>query len=222
MTSRCRTPRQSGTALAGATAVPACLHVRVAEVRSRVDASTPSLEPLAAAIRTRNPETFEHCRRVAHYATALAVTSGLTSTECEEVWTAALLHDIGKIAMPDSILRSGSILTAGERHVIETHVEAGWELLNATEQIRSVAELVRCHHERWDGTGYSRGLKGAEIPLGARIITMADAFDAMTSDRPYRPAMPVRLAIGEVLSQSERQFDPELARSFAAMIREWL
>ena len=126
-----------------------------------------------------------------------------------------LLHDIGKIGIPDSILRKRGPLTPGERSVLETHTLLGEQMLGGVPLLSGGGiRIVRSHHERWDGSGYPDRLAGLEIPLGARVFAIADALDAMTSDRPYRAALGWDEAVAEIASQSARQFDPEAVDAF--------
>jgi HD-GYP domain-containing protein (c-di-GMP phosphodiesterase class II) len=127
------------------------------------------------------------------------------------------LHDIGKIGIPDSILMKPGALTVAERSVMETHVEAGYNLLNRIAFLADAAEIVLGHHERFDGTGYPQGLSGVDIPLGARIFSIADTLDAMTSDRPYCRATTFAAAREEIIRQSGKQFDPEVVSAFLAI-----
>src|SRR5918996_1280766 len=119
-----------------------------------------------------------------------------------------LLHDIGKVAVPDSILHKPEPLTPQERLLIEQHPVTGWEIVRQVDFLGAASEVVRHHHERWDGDGYPDGLKGEDIPLTARVFAVADTFDALTTTRPYRPASPIAEACQELLKHSETQFDP--------------
>jgi HD-GYP domain-containing protein (c-di-GMP phosphodiesterase class II) len=129
----------------------------------------------------------------------------------------ALLHDIGKIGIPDAILMKPGALAEAERCVMETHAFRGFDLLNSIGFMQDAAEIVLTHHERFDGTGYPRRLKGDQIPLGARVFAAADTLDAMTSDRPYRPATTVERAREEIMRESGKQFDPKVVSAFLSV-----
>lgn len=131
-----------------------------------------------------------------------------------ELELAGLYHDIGKISIPDSILNKPGKLTEEEFEVIKTHTEVGYQILRAADEYSDLAEHALSHHERWDGTGYPRGLKAEQIPLFSRIISIADSYEAMTADRPYRKAMNQEIAIEEIIRCSGSQFDPKIANIF--------
>jgi HD-GYP domain-containing protein (c-di-GMP phosphodiesterase class II) len=142
------------------------------------------------------------------------------STEWRNIRWGALLHDVGKVAIPDHILRKPDLLTEQEWNTMRTHPRAGFDILNAVDFLAAAAEMVHSHHERYDGRGYPRGLAGEQIPLGARIFAIADAFDAMTSDRIYRPAIPAEEALADILRSSGMQFDPTVVRAFLMVYQE--
>jgi diguanylate cyclase (GGDEF)-like protein len=167
-----------------------------------------------AALR---PEPSERVGEVARLALAVAHAYGLPAEDCDVIGRAAELHDVGKLAVPDAILAKPGPLDAEELELVGQHTKAGERLLVAAPALRPVARLVRACHERWDGTGYPDGLAGEAIPLGARIIAVCEAYDAMTTDRPYRTAMPARAALVELRRCSGSQFDPEAVRVFAAV-----
>lgn len=139
---------------------------------------------------------------------------GLTESETEELKTIGLLHDIGKIAIEENILNKSEELTEDEWQEIKRHSEIGYRILNTVNDMLEISEYVLYHHERWDGKGYPKGLKGEEIPLQSRIITIIDAYDAMTSQRSYRSALPEENAIEELKINAGTQFDPNLVRIF--------
>jgi putative nucleotidyltransferase with HDIG domain len=175
------------------------------------------LQILVKAIEARDPYTSGHSQRVAHYATIIARSIGLKRKQVDRVFTAAILHDVGKIYEDFApILRKPSSLTPEERAVIESHSERGAQLVSTVSQLEDVVPVVRHHHERWDGRGYPAQISGQAIPLGSRIIMLADTIDAMTSDRPYRPALSREVVLAELDRMSGIQFDPDITRKFLA------
>jgi HD-GYP domain-containing protein (c-di-GMP phosphodiesterase class II) len=163
---------------------------------------------LAKAVDARDVYTGSHSERVADLAVRVAERMGLTQELVELTRLAASLHDLGKLAIPEEILRKPGPLTDPERLVLERHPQIGYRMLECL-GVTPVAEWVLHHHERWDGTGYPDGLHGDDIPLGARIIFVADAFDAMTNDRVYRSKLSIEAAVEELESCSGTQFDPD-------------
>jgi putative nucleotidyltransferase with HDIG domain len=181
-----------------------------------------TLRSLSAALDARDSETGGHSERVADLTLAIAAEMGFEkdTDEYRNLSWGALLHDVGKIAVPDSILRKPLALTDDEWQTMRSHPAAGYEILLKIDFLKTASEIVLSHHERYDGGGYPRGLTGEEIPLGARIFTIADAFDAMTSDRAYRSAMPAEEALAEVLRNSGTQFDPTAVRAFLSVYQQ--
>ncbi|MFG0312934.1 MAG: HD-GYP domain-containing protein [Phycisphaerales bacterium] len=179
------------------------------------EANRDLLKALVKAIETRDPYTSGHSRRVQALARRIVRHLGLPERQAEDIVQAALLHDIGKIeAIYTEILSKPSSLTPEERAVIESHVTKGVELLQSLSSFRrEVIEAVRHHHEREDGKGYPEGLRGSEIPLGAKIISICDAIDAMLSDRPYRRALPLDAVRKELLTYAGVQFDGRIAQA---------
>jgi putative nucleotidyltransferase with HDIG domain len=173
-----------------------------------------TLEALASAMDLRDNTTAGHSRRVMAYCVEIAKALGCNEEELRTIARGALLHDIGKIGIADAILAKPSSLTYEERATMETHVRIGYTLLSRVAFLASAAEIILAHHERFDGNGYPRQLAGREIPLGARIFAVADALDAMTSDRPYRAALPFAAAREEILRESGKQFDPRVVSTF--------
>lgn len=172
-------------------------------------------------IRFKDPLTSNHCSKAAQYAVCLGREIELSDEELEQLSEAALLHDIGKLKVPDNILSKPSGLTVEEYELIKNHPDWGAEMLEEEalqRRYEKLAELIRCHHERYDGLGYPSGLAGERIPLLAQIIAIADAFDAMTSDRPYRPALPLRQAREILLEERGKQFHPELVERFVQAV----
>ncbi len=176
-----------------------------------------TLAALGAALDLRDTETAGHSRRVTLYSLEMARAMGCSPDQLKQIARGAYLHDIGKIGVPDSILLKPGKLTAGEAAVMESHVRIGYELVSRIAFLAGAAEIVLTHQERFDGTGYPQGLMGEEIPLGARIFAVADTLDAMTSDRPYRKALPFSVAREEIIRESGRQFDPAVVEAFLAV-----
>ena len=175
-----------------------------------------TLQALGAALDLRDNETAGHSRRVTRYCLEMARRMGYKDADLKSLERGSYLHDIGKIGIPDSVLLKPGALDANERRVMESHVRIGYKLVNHISFLSESADVVLCHQERFDGTGYPRGLKGSEIPLGARIFSVADTLDAMTSDRPYRSAMPFAEARAEIVHGSGTQFDPIVVAAFLA------
>ena len=151
------------------------------------------------------------------YTIALAQAMGLESDELRIIARGAFLHDIGKIATPDSILLKPGKLSEEEMVIMKQHCERGYEIVRKIPFLREAAEIVHAHQERFDGTGYPRGLRGEEIPLGARMFAIADCLDAMTSDRPYRKGTTFAAAKAEIARCAGKQFDPKIVEVFLAM-----
>lgn len=182
------------------------------------DRVLPFFEVLAQAVEAQDPYQRGHGRRAAFFATLLADRLCLSAEQKRAVRIAAFLHDIGKIGVPADMLARRGDLSELERRTVERHCEIGARLLEPLGLGADVVSAVRSHHERWDGCGYPDGLAGEAIPLGARIVQLADAFDAMTSDRPWRSARTQAAAIGELRREAGRQFDPALAKELAALV----
>lgn len=184
--------------------------------RQLTDTYDGTLEGLVLALDARDRETRGHSLRVTAYAMAIARQIGLeeASPEWTDIQRGALLHDVGKIGVSDYILHKAGPLTPEEWDDMKRHPRVGYEMLKDIPFLSGAAAIVRAHHERFDGKGYPRGLAGDEIPLGARIFAAADAFDAMTSDRPYRKALPPEMARGEIIRHSGTQFDPQVVQAF--------
>ncbi|MBI3805153.1 MAG: response regulator [Nitrospirae bacterium] len=182
-----------------------------------------TLEALGSALDTRDIGTHAHSKRVTHYALLLGSALGMPGHDLEILERGVYLHDIGKIGIPDDILLRPGKLTKQEMEIMMTHAELGKRLLSRIDFLREPSEIVYSHQERYDGTGYPRGLKGEEIPLGARVFAIVDALDAMTSDRPYRKALPFEAARAEIIRAAGAQFDPEIVRIFTSIPKEqWL
>jgi cyclic di-GMP phosphodiesterase len=176
-----------------------------------------TLEALGDALDLKDAETEGHSKRVTAFTIAMARAMGLDQTAIRIIARGAFLHDIGKMAIPDAILRKPGALTADERAIMREHCYRGYQMLRKIPFLKDAAEIVYAHQEMFDGTGYPRGLKGDEIPLGARIFAVADTLDAITSDRPYRAAQSFAAAREEVARWSGKQFDPKVVETFLAM-----
>jgi len=175
-----------------------------------------TVRALAGAVEARDAYTAHHADRVTAYGLELASASGMDLVEEFELECAFLLHDIGKVAIPDGILFKAGTLDRREREVMERHPVIGEEIIREISFLEPARSLVRHHHERWDGGGYPDGLSGETIPLAARVFALADALDALTSDRPYRAAVGIAQA-REVLERSVGQFDPDVLEAFSSI-----
>jgi putative two-component system response regulator len=173
----------------------------------------------ARAVEAKSPFTQGHADRVTEYALALAGAVGLGRDDMETLRRGSLLHDIGKISVPDAILNKPGPLTTGEMHVIKGHPEQGVRIIEPLESLRDVIPLIRWHHERLDGSGYPDGLRGDAIPLAVRLLSVADVYDALASERPYRPAIPHGRCV-EILKSNAAGggLDPALVESFCSVI----
>ena len=176
-----------------------------------------TLEALGDALDKKDAETEGHSKRVTAFTIAIARAMGLSKDQIAVIARGAFLHDIGKMAVPDAILRKPGKLTPDEILIMQEHCYHGYEILKKIPFLNEAAEIVYAHQERYDGTGYPRGLKGAQIPLGARMFSVADTLDAITSDRPYRPAQSLAAARAEIARWSGRQFDPDVVKVFLEM-----
>jgi putative two-component system response regulator len=177
---------------------------------------------LARLVEFRDEETGQHLHRMSSYCEILARQIGVSKQRCELIRLASQLHDVGKIAVPDSILLKHGKLTPQEFEVIKAHTETGFQMLagSSSEVVQVGALIARTHHERWDGAGYPRGLAGEDIPTVGRIAAVADVFDALTSDRVYRSAFPVKSAIEMMQAEGASHFDPELLDTFLTALPE--
>jgi putative nucleotidyltransferase with HDIG domain len=178
-----------------------------------------SIKALLRTLSARDPYTGHHSNRVTNIALALARSLGLPSHDLETLTNAGYLHDIGKIGISDSILLKPGPLTLKEREVIETHPLIGQKIVEPLGFNSQERDLILLHHERWDGAGYPHGLEGASIPFLSRLLALADVFDALTSDRPYRQAFSTADALAVIEVQAGRQFDPDLTRKFVHMFK---
>ncbi|RKP51565.1 HD-GYP domain-containing protein [Cohnella endophytica] len=177
---------------------------------------------LAKSLDSRDPYTASHSENVAYYALCVAKAMRLSNKRCDDIHTGGLLHDIGKIGVGESILSKTSKLTDEEFERIRQHPIIGYEMVKHISQFRKngILDMILYHHERYDGKGYPKGLKAEEIPLAARIMAVADSFDAMTSRRVYRPQTDINYAIAEIRKNKGAQFDPEIAEIFIEIVEK--
>lgn len=181
------------------------------------DSYEATLQALTRALDTRDEETEEHSQRVKRYSQLIAQQLRLSAKEIEDIGRGALLHDIGKIGVPDAILLKPGRLTDAERSLMRKHPEIGYRMIAHIPFLAEAAQVVLHHHEAFDGTGYPSRLSGSNIPLGARIFAVADAFDALTTDRPYRKALRIEPALEEIARCRGSQFDPQIVDAFLAL-----
>ncbi|HEY3093026.1 MAG TPA: HD domain-containing phosphohydrolase [Vicinamibacterales bacterium] len=180
-----------------------------------------TIETLATAIEAKDGVTSDHIRRVQKFAIGLAKALGVTDEKTiKAINAAALLHDTGKLAVPEHILNKPGKLTPLEFEQMKLHVDVGADILSAIDFPYPVVPIVRAHHENWDGGGYPRGLKGEDIPIGARILSVVDCYDALTSDRPYRPALTDAEAMKIVIDRRGKMYDPDVVDTFIKVYRE--
>ena len=173
-----------------------------------------TIEALALAIDAKDQTAHNHLGRMQLYATALARALGMSASDVQAVETAALLHDIGKLAVPEHILAKPGPLTAEEFQKVRIHPQVGADIIAAVPFPYPVSPLILAHHERWDGRGYPGGLSAEDIPLPARIVAVADVYDSLTNDRPYRQAWPEESALEEIDRSAGTQFDPRVVGAF--------
>ena len=179
-----------------------------------------TIEGWSYALDLRDRETKDHTMRVTEMTMILAKRAGMTEDEILHVKHGSLLHDIGKMGIPDSILLKDGPLTNKEWALMHKHPVFAYEMLFPIEYLRPALDIPYCHHERWDGTGYPRGLKRDEIPLAARLFAVVDVWDALSSDRPYRKAWPMEKILDYINSQSGTHFDPQVVELFLLIITE--
>jgi HD-GYP domain-containing protein (c-di-GMP phosphodiesterase class II) len=172
------------------------------------------------ALDAKDNYTFGHSMRVAYFSLVTGSEAGLSPADMYELELSSIFHDIGKIGTPDAVLNKPTRLSEDEFLIMKKHPENSFEILKEFPYFDKVAENARLHHERFDGKGYPLGLKGQEIPLAARIILIADTFDAMTSTRPYRKGLPYEVAFDELIQFSGTQFDPQLVKIFIEGMRK--
>jgi HD-GYP domain-containing protein (c-di-GMP phosphodiesterase class II) len=178
-----------------------------------------ALRELAAASDSRDPYTRGHSERVTRFSVEIAKTMGLPTEEIERIRIGALIHDIGKITIDDDILNKPTVLTKTEYEVMKTHTIGGYELLEHIPQLEDITPGLLYHHELLDGNGYPYGLKGAEIPMIARVITVADCFDAMTTIRPYQEPAPIDYVLGMIRSAAGIKYDQQVVEALVRAVR---
>ena len=181
-----------------------------------------TLEGWARALELRDIETAGHCHRVSEITKRIAGQAGIEDNGLIDLHRGALLHDIGKMGIPDSILLKPGKLTSEEFKQMQEHTTYAYDLLAHIPYLLKALDIPYCHHEKWDGTGYPRGLKGADIPLSARIFSVVDVYDALTSDRPYRRAWPEEQALAYIKERSGTEFDPSVVEAFVKLADEEL
>jgi putative nucleotidyltransferase with HDIG domain len=178
-----------------------------------------TLEGWAKALEFRDKETEGHSERVTNLAVKLAEALGVQGEALVNIRRGALLHDIGKMGVPDAILHKNGPLNECERQIIQRHPQNAYDILKHIDYLQAALEVPHCHHEKWNGTGYPRGLKGEEIPLSARIFAVVDVYDALTSNRPYRNAIPTVEALAYLNEQRGIHFDARVVTAFTALMR---
>ena len=182
-----------------------------------------TLDAMVSAIESRDCETKHHCRRVQAYAVLLGQRLGLTPEELMDISYGALLHDVGKIGVPDSILLKPGKLTDEEWLIMRKHTLIGHKMISRIKFLKGAADIVLYHHERWDGAGYPYGMVGEDVPVGARIFSVVDTFDAITSKRVYKEAVPIQGAREEIARCAGAQFDPDVVAAFLTILDdEWI
>jgi len=173
-----------------------------------------TIEGWSHALDLRDKETEGHTQRVTKMTLELARAMGLNDNELVHFRRGAVLHDIGKMGVPDGILLKPGVLTEDEWKIMRQHPQLAYEMLAPIMYLKLALDIPYCHHEKWDGTGYPRGLKGEQIPLAARIFAIADVYDALTSDRPYRVAWSMEKTLGHIRSLAGSHFDPQVVEVF--------
>jgi HD-GYP domain-containing protein (c-di-GMP phosphodiesterase class II) len=182
-----------------------------------------TLKALGSALDTRDPETQEHATRVVTNALRLGKALEMSRQALVALERGAVLHDVGKIGVPDGILMKPARLSNAEWHCMRSHAEIGYDMLASISFLAEALPIIRFHHENYDGSGYPEGLSGEDIPPGARLFAVVDALDAMTSDRPYRRAMPLAEAVAEITRCAGTQFDPAIVAALVRLVDsgEW-
>ena len=193
---------------------------KVLEAKNQAKRDDKALESiLLEIIGKKDVDTLGHCERVSYYCSLMGEYLNFSKEEVEVLSVGAALHDIGKVAIPDRILKKPASLTEEEREIMQNHTCLGIKLIQVTGHFKELYPLILYHHERYDGTGYPYGLDGKQIPLFARIISVADSYDAMTSNRTYRKPMNQNRAMQNLISGKGTQFDPNIVDAFIMMMR---
>ncbi len=193
-------------------------HMYRHKLYERASIRSKTIDLIINSLFAKSNREAEHSHRVGSICHAIASAMNLGRNAVNQMRIAGVIHDIGKIGVDEKILNKPGSLSTDERRDIERHPEIGWRLLSSTNEFSELAQFVLCHHERWDGTGYPNGLKGEAIPHEARIIAVADAYDAMTSKRSYRPSLSKEEAIAELRKCSGTQFDPGVVEVFVGQV----
>ncbi len=189
-------------------------HVEMIPAEVLATATRNQIIALAATVDAKDPYTLTHSKGVAEIAETIGEAAGLSEKQLSDLRDAALLHDIGKVGVPDAILTKPDNLSGEEWKIMQTHAAEGARIVGFVKELSPLVPLIRHHHERYDGTGYPDGLKGEAIPLGARVLCIADAYDTMTTPRGYREVLSQEDALEELRWCSEKQFDPVLVEAF--------
>jgi putative two-component system response regulator len=192
--------------------------IRLKQLTDQLERTENILFTMAAAVEAKDPYTEGHLRRLIEYTARISAALELSAHLSTVIRYGALLHDIGKIGLPDAILQKPGALTPEEFEIVKQHPAFGERICRPLRFGAEVGPIVRGHHERWDGRGYPDGLIGEAIPLGARVVAIADTFDAITTDRPYHRALPIATAIGELRQGAGAQWDARIVRCFAAIM----
>jgi putative nucleotidyltransferase with HDIG domain len=179
------------------------------------------LRSLVSLIAERDDQTADHSERVAYNAIQMGQALNFSENDLETLYWAAVLHDLGKIGVPESILNKPGPLTSEERVTMQRHVGVGYRMLvNASTEFQPIADIANAHHERWDGTGYPNGLRGEHIPVAARVLTVLDVFEALTSKRPYREPLPATQALEMIHDEAGTHFDPQVVIVFTRLLED--
>ena len=176
-----------------------------------------TVRALASAVEARDAYTGRHAERVAAYGLEIAGAAGLRLSDEPQIEFGFLLHDVGKVAVPDAILFKPGPLTTAERLIVEQHPVTGWEIVRDIDFLGAARDVIRSHHERWDGNGYPDGIAGTDIPLSARVFAVADTIDALTTNRPYRRASSFAKARTIIVKESGKHFDPEVITAYESV-----
>jgi putative two-component system response regulator len=195
--------------------------LRVKFLLDQLERAESVITTLGLTIEARDPYTAGHCERLARYAVSLGRALGVDDAMLKALWLGGFLHDLGKIAVPDRILLKNGPLGVEERAVIQTHPVVGADLVREMRTLDDVRPLIRHHHERYDGSGYPDGLKGKGIPLGARIMAVVDVYDALRTERPYKPPLTHQEAVTILLRETDAGYwDPRVTKTFIDMFRD--